>query len=218
MRHRKAWKHLSRNSSHRKALLRNLVTSLLKHGQIVTTDAKAKSVRPLTEKMITLAKRGDLHARRQALAYLQEKDVANKLFDELKGGYLDRQGGYVRIVKKGIRKGDGAPVSIVQLVSVEAEKRPVKKKPKAPKTADQAPVVAVQEKAEESAPETHELAAVSEETKEASSDEEAKAGDTIEAKDEAVVDNEDQNSADLQTADGDVKEKAGGSESTEKMP
>lgn len=220
MRHRKAWKHLSRNSSHRRALLRNLVTSLLKHGQIVTTDAKAKAVRPLTEKMITLAKRGDLHARRQALAYLQEKDIANKLFDELKGGYLDRQGGYVRIVKKGIRKGDGAPISIVQLVSVEAEKRPAKKKTKAQKTADQAaPVVAVQEKAEESAPETPDVAAVSEGTTEASSaDEEAKAGDTIEAKDQAVVDGEDQNSADLQTADGDVKENAGGSESTEKMP
>ena len=116
MRHRKAGKQLSRNSSHRRAMLRNIVTSLFKYEQIETTDAKAKEVRPIAEKMITFAKRGDLHARRLAMAYLQDKEVAHKLFDQLKDRLTTRQGGYVRIVKKGFRKGDGAPVSIVQLL------------------------------------------------------------------------------------------------------
>lgn len=133
MRHKKAGKQLSRNTSHRRALLRNIVTSLFKHEQIETTDAKAKSLRPIAEKMITLAKRGDLHARRQALSYLQDKAVTHKLFDELKDRYTDRQGGYVRIVKKGIRKGDAAPISIVQLVPEGEEKKSDKKKSKKPK-------------------------------------------------------------------------------------
>jgi large subunit ribosomal protein L17 len=128
MRHRKAGKQLSRNSSHRRALLRNITTSLLKHEQIETTETKAKSVRPIAEKMITLAKRGDLHARRQALSFLQDKAVAHKLFEELKDRFLDRQGGYVRIIKKGNRKGDGAPVSIVQLVPKDDVKKAIKKK------------------------------------------------------------------------------------------
>jgi large subunit ribosomal protein L17 len=127
MRHRKAGKELGRNPSHRRAMLRNMVTSLLKHEQIETTDAKAKALRPLAEKMITLAKRGDLHARRQALAYIQEKPVAHRLFEELKDRYLDRQGGYVRIVKKGMRKGDGADISVIQLLPVEGRKKKTKK-------------------------------------------------------------------------------------------
>jgi len=100
MRHRKAGKELGRNTSHRRAMLRNLVTSLLKHEQIETTDAKAKALRSVAEKMVTLGKRGDLHARRQALAYIQDKQVTHRLFDELKDRYLDRQGGYVRIKRK----------------------------------------------------------------------------------------------------------------------
>jgi large subunit ribosomal protein L17 len=138
MRHRKAGSQLGRNTSHRKALLRNMVTSLFKHEQIVTTDTKAKALRPVAEKLITLAKRGDLHARRQALAYIQDKSVAHRLFDEVKDRYLDRQGGYLRIVKKGTRKGDGAPVSIIQLLPVDEGKKSGKKKakkPKAPKVA-----------------------------------------------------------------------------------
>ena len=119
MRHRKAGKQLGRNTGHRRATLRNMVTSLFEHEQIETTDAKAKVIRPVAEKMITLAKRGDLHARRQALAYMQDKAVIHKLFDQAKDRYLDRQGGYLRIVKKGVRKGDGAPVSIVQLLSAD---------------------------------------------------------------------------------------------------
>lgn len=129
MRHRKAGKQLGRNTSHRNALLRNMVTSLFKYEQIETTDAKAKTMRPLAEKMITLAKRGDLHARRQALAYMKEKAITHRLFDELKDRYLDRQGGYLRIIKKGVRRGDGAPISIVQLLPKDQEKvSPGKKK------------------------------------------------------------------------------------------
>jgi large subunit ribosomal protein L17 len=219
MRHKKAWKHLSRNSSHRRALLRNLVTSLLKHGQIVTTDAKAKAVRPLTEKMITLAKRGDLHARRQALAYIQETAIAHKLFDEIKDRHLDRQGGYVRIIKKGTRKGDGAPISIVQLVSVDVELKPAKKKTKVSKKADQAAAAQApvsERKQEEKATDTVEAVGVSEEKKvtTAEGDATSETVDTIEAKDNAVEDVQDKTGSDSQIAEGEIKEEnAGGIES-----
>ena len=127
MRHQKAGRNLSRNTSHRKAMLRNMMTSLFRHEQIETTDAKAKELKPLAEKMITLAKRGDLHARRQALAVLQDKAVAHRLFDDLKERFLNRQGGYVRIVKKETRKGDGAPISIIQLLPEEKGGKKTKK-------------------------------------------------------------------------------------------
>ncbi|NCP08750.1 MAG: 50S ribosomal protein L17 [Deltaproteobacteria bacterium CG_4_8_14_3_um_filter_51_11] len=128
MRHRKAGKQLSRNSGHRRALLRNMVTSLIKHGEIETTDTKAKVLRPIAERIISLAKEGDLPARRRALSYLQEKDAAHRLFDELKGVVQGRAGGYISIVKKGNRKGDGAPVSIMRII--DAEKAGEKAKPK----------------------------------------------------------------------------------------
>ncbi|MBL7178149.1 MAG: 50S ribosomal protein L17 [Desulfobacteraceae bacterium] len=131
MRHRKRGRKLGRNSSHRKAMFRNMVTSLFKYEQLETTDAKAKELRPVAEKMITLAKRGDLHARRQALSYMMDKTITHKMFEELKDRYLDRQGGYVRIIKKGNRKGDGAPVSIIQLLPLDEAKKRSKKKGKA---------------------------------------------------------------------------------------
>lgn len=121
---------MSRETSHRLAMLANLMTSLFRHDQIETTDAKAKELRPLAEKMITLAKRGDLHARRQALAVLKDKSVTHRLFDELKDRFLARQGGYVRIVKKETRKGDGAPISVIQLLPEEGAKKKTKKKAK----------------------------------------------------------------------------------------
>ena len=130
MRHRKAGKQLGVNSSHRRAMLRNMVTSLFKHEQIETTDTRAKALRPIAEKMITLAKRGDLHARRQALSYMKDNAVTHRLFEELKDRYLDRQGGYLRIVKKGVRKGDGASISIVQLLPPEDAKKAGKGKGK----------------------------------------------------------------------------------------
>jgi large subunit ribosomal protein L17 len=111
-------------------MVRNLVTSLFKHEQMETTDARAKELRQVAERMITLAKRGDLHARRLALATIREKAVVHKLFDELKDRFMDRQGGYVRIVKKENRKGDGALISIVQLLLKEEGKKKGKKKGK----------------------------------------------------------------------------------------
>ena len=131
MRHQKTGKKLGRDSSHRRAMLRNMATSLFKHEQLETTEAKAKELRPVVEKMIGLAKRGDLHARRQALSFLKDKSTTHGLFEELKDRYINRQGGYVRIVKKGFRKGDGAPVSILQLLPGEGEKKKKKKKEKA---------------------------------------------------------------------------------------
>jgi len=128
MRHQKAGTKLGRNSSHRRAMFRNMVTSLFRHEQIETTDAKARQLKPLAEKMITLAKRGDLHARRQVLAYMRDKTVTHALFEEKKARFEDRQGGYVRIVKKGRRKGDGAAVSVIQLLDPEKGVKTEKKK------------------------------------------------------------------------------------------
>lgn len=136
MRHRKAGRKLGRNGSHRKALFRNMVTSLLAHEKIQTTDAKAKEVRRIAERLITLGKRGDLHARRQALAYIREKDVVAKLFGELSPRYAQRPGGYTRIVKVGNRRGDNAPVSILELVQEAYTPRAGKAEP-APAAAPQ---------------------------------------------------------------------------------
>ncbi len=119
MRHRVVGRKLGRTAAHRKAMLRNMVTSLFEHDKIATTDAKAKELRRLADKMVTLAKRGDLHARRQASAVIRKKKVTARLFDELRARFSDREGGYVRVIKKGFRLGDGAPVSIVELVGAE---------------------------------------------------------------------------------------------------
>jgi len=119
MRHRKAGRRLGRNSSHRKAMIRNMVTSLMEHERIVTTTPKAKEVRRYADKMMTLAKRGDLHARRQALSFMRDKDVVAKLFDSLKDQYMDRNGGYTRIIQTGNRIGDAAPMAILELVNYQ---------------------------------------------------------------------------------------------------
>ena len=99
--------------------MRNLVTELLRHGRIRTTLAKAKAMRSPAEKMITLGKRGDLHARRQALSFIQSKDVVHELFDTIAAKYAEREGGYTRILKLGPRKGDAAPMAIIELVEEE---------------------------------------------------------------------------------------------------
>jgi large subunit ribosomal protein L17 len=119
MRHRKSGRKLSRNSAHRMAMLRNIVTSLLEHERIVTTLPKAKEVRRTAEKMITLGKRGDLHARRQAAAYIRSKSIVTKLFDELAPQYAERPGGYTRIIRTGNRPGDAAPMALIELVNYE---------------------------------------------------------------------------------------------------
>jgi large subunit ribosomal protein L17 len=116
MRHLKAGRKLGRTSSHRLATMRNMVTSLLQHEKIETTEAKAKELRPLTEKMVSLGKRGDLHARRLAMRVIRDESVAKKLFDDIAPRFKDRAGGYTRILKVGRRHGDNAPVSIIELV------------------------------------------------------------------------------------------------------
>lgn len=110
------YRKLGRRSDHRNMLLRNIVTSLLREGRLQTTEPRGKELKRIADKMITLAKRGDLHARRQALAYLLDEDVVTKLFKEIAPRYADRQGGYTRLVKIGYRRGDGAPLVLVELV------------------------------------------------------------------------------------------------------
>lgn len=117
MRHLKAGRKLNRSSSHRLALLRNLVTSLLQHERIETTEAKAKELRRLSDRMIGLGKEGSLHARRQALGIIRDETVVRKVFDILAPRFKDRPGGYTRIVKVGWRLGDHAPLSVVELLS-----------------------------------------------------------------------------------------------------
>ena len=116
MRHGMSGRKLNRTSSHRKAMFSNLVVSLLEHEQITTTLPKAKEMRRITEKMITLGKRGDLHARRQALSILKNKEIVGKLFNGLADRYKDRKGGYTRVLKSGNRYGDMAPMAVVELV------------------------------------------------------------------------------------------------------
>ena len=116
MRHARGYRRLNRTHEHRKALWANMAGSLIEHEQIKTTLPKAKELRPVVEKLITLAKRGDLHARRQAAAQLKEVKDVTKLFDVLAARYKDRQGGYVRILKAGFRYGDMAPMAIIELV------------------------------------------------------------------------------------------------------
>ena len=130
MRHLKAGRRLSRTTEHRQAILRNLVTALFEHERVETTRAKAKEARQWAEQVITLAKRGDLHARRLTLAVVRSKKVVAKLFGELKERFQERPGGYTRIIPLGVRLGDGAPLSILELVD-RPEKLPKAKKKKA---------------------------------------------------------------------------------------
>jgi large subunit ribosomal protein L17 len=135
MRHRKTGRKLNINSSHRKAMFRNMVTSLFKYDRIRTTDTKAKELRSLADHLVTLAKRGDLHARRQVLAVVREKDVVHKLFEEANERFGSVSGGYTRIVKIGRRPGDAALMSIIELVTPSGSKKKTEKKTAAPKPA-----------------------------------------------------------------------------------
>lgn len=117
MRHRKKGRQLSRTRSHRKATLRNLATSLFQHGRIETTTAKAKELRPFAERLITLARRGDVHSRRLAATKIQDRQVLGKLFDDIAPRYAERPGGYTRVLKLGNRKGDAAEMSLIELVT-----------------------------------------------------------------------------------------------------
>jgi large subunit ribosomal protein L17 len=143
MRHRSKTAKLKRNASHRKALLSNLACSLIEHGRIKTTLGKAKALRPVAEKLVTLAKRDDLHSRRLAIAYLHQKDIVKKLFAEVAPASKDRQGGYCRITKLGARMSDSAPMAFIEWVD-----RPAKTEEAAAETpaADAVVDVATEEK------------------------------------------------------------------------
>ena len=138
MRHQKAERKLGRTTSHRLAILRNMVTSLIEHEKICTTDPKAKELRRIAEKMITLGKRGDLHAIRQAMKVIRKKSIAKKLFDEVAPRFKDINGGYTRIIKLKRRHGDNAPVSIIELTVSGKQEKVEKKKTTKKKDKDKA--------------------------------------------------------------------------------
>ena len=116
MRHGNSGRKLNRTASHRKAMFANMAASLIEHEQIVTTLPKAKEIRPIVEKLVTLGKRGDLHARRQAISAIRDAKLVAKLFDTLAPRYVQRNGGYIRIMKAGFRAGDNAPLAVVEFV------------------------------------------------------------------------------------------------------
>ncbi len=127
MRHKKTIRKLGVTTKHRKALFRNMVTDLFRYGAIKTTDKKAKEIRRIAEKMITLAKQGTLSSRRRAASYIRDKSIVKKLFDELAELYKDRPGGYTRIIKLGFRRGDNTPISLIELVKEEYTPKKSKK-------------------------------------------------------------------------------------------
>ncbi len=130
MRHRNSGRKLGRTPAHRKALFANLAAALLKHEQISTTLPKAKELRPVVENLITLGKRGDLHARRQALSVLRDDKLTQKLFDGLAERYKNRKGGYTRVLKAGFRHGDMAPMAVIELVDRDPEAKGLDSGPK----------------------------------------------------------------------------------------
>lgn len=123
MRHGNRGRKLNRTHEHRKAMFANMVASLIEHEQIVTTLPKAKDLRPIVEKMITLGKRGDLHARRQAISQVRDETVIKELFDTLAPRYADRNGGYTRVLKAGFRRGDNAPLAVIEFVDRDVDAR-----------------------------------------------------------------------------------------------
>jgi large subunit ribosomal protein L17 len=161
MRHRNSGKRLGRNTSHRKAMMRNMVTSLFEHEKITTTDARAKELRPMAEKLITLAKRGDLHARRLVTEVVRDRKIVAKLFERVAPRFAERPGGYTRIVKLGHRLGDNAALSMITLVEEAYAPKAKKAAPKAApaKKAAPAPTPVVEETTAAPAPEVAEAAA-----------------------------------------------------------
>ena len=119
MRHGNAHRKLNRTAEHRKAMFANMCAALIKHEQIITTLPKAKDLRPIVEKLVTLGKRGDLHARRQAVAQMRDVEMVKKLFEVVGPRYKDRNGGYTRIIKAGVRYGDSAPIAVIEFVDLE---------------------------------------------------------------------------------------------------
>lgn len=189
MRHKKKGRALNRTRSHRKWLLSNLITSLFVHERIRTTTAKAKEARPLAEKMITFAKRGDLHARRQVLRFIRDKEAVKKLFDTLGERFKNRPGGYTRILKIGNRLGDNAPMAFLELIPEEetrksgGRKRRRRGKKKAAEPEKAAPQEAAaevspdEEQAEQAAPEAEEQAVEESPAEETPAEAEEKGGE-----------------------------------------
>lgn len=191
MRHRKSGIKLNRTTSHRQAMFRNMVTSLFKYDRIKTTDAKAKELRRWADQMITLAKRGDLHARRQALSIIREKQIVHKLFEEATDRFGKRSGGYTRITKLGLRSGDAASISLIELISSSesAEKKKKKKAAEKPAPSTAKPEVEQEEPVEAA----EEAVAVDDDA--AKVDEKDEAAEAVEAKEEGS-----------ETGDGDEKD------------
>lgn len=185
MRHARAGKKLGRDSAHRKALYSNLAGALIEHGRIRTTVTKAKAVKPIAEQMITLGRRGDLHARRQATAFLRSRDVVHKLFDEVAPLFKDRPGGYTRIVKLGPRPGDAAEMVYLELVDEEfvAKEREARTPEPAAET-HVAPEVPEELEEEEAAAPEEEEAAPDEEASGDAAEESSDGGDDSTADDE----------------------------------
>ena len=181
MRHRVAGRHLGRDTAHRLSLYRNLVTDLLRYERITTTEAKAKEIRPMAERIITLGRRGDLHARRQAMRFVFDPTVVKKVFDDIGPRMATRPGGYLRITGMEPRKGDGAKMAVIELVDfVDAPPTPrpqrVTAAPSAPSRAAVAEApVAVAPATEEATAEVEEVAAEAEEAAEAVVEDEAEA-------------------------------------------
>ncbi len=136
MRNRKKTVKLGRDTAHRRSLLANLTCSLIEHGKIRTTLGKAKALRPVAEKMVTLGKRGDIHARRQAVAFLRHKDIVKTLFNDIAPAAQDRQGGYCRIVKLGARQSDSAPMALIEWVDAPASSEEAVDTEAAPETTE----------------------------------------------------------------------------------
>ncbi|HWV42981.1 50S ribosomal protein L17 [Pseudorhodoplanes sp.] len=137
MRHGNAHRKLNRTAEHRKAMFANMCAALIKHEQIITTLPKAKDLRPIVEKLVTLGKRGDLHARRQAVSQLRDVAMAKKLFDVLGPRYKDRNGGYTRIIKAGFRYGDSAPIAVIEFVDRDVDAKGVDSGPVQAKAAEE---------------------------------------------------------------------------------
>lgn len=175
MRHNKTGRRLGRKPDHRAHMMRNMVTSFFEHERITTTDTRAKELRKVVERMITLGKRGELHARRQALEVIRDEKVVAKLFDLIAPRYQERPGGYTRIIKLNNRQGDNAPMAIIELVEEEFT---AKTKAKAPVAEAQPVIEPVEEAAEEVAAETteEEVAAEPEQTEETAEKEEKTEG------------------------------------------
>jgi large subunit ribosomal protein L17 len=142
MRHGKVHRKLNRKPEHRRAMFANMAAALIKHEQIVTTLPKAKELRPIVEKLVTLGKRGDLHARRQAVAELRDTAMVKKLFDVLGPRYKERGGGYTRVVKAGYRYGDSAPVAVIEFVDRDVEAKGLDSGPVAEKKSEEATAAA----------------------------------------------------------------------------